>query len=212
MADKERARSDQASQLPVPSIERERERTIELLSAHFAQDNLSLEELERRMERVYRAASLPALQELTRDLPADVEGAPAQARAAVVPAAFAPQRERIVSIMAETKRSGLSQIPPRLDLLCVMSDTKLDLSGAQLSDAVTEIHLRAVMAAVHIAVPRGVRVVVQPGAFMASVNDDDAQDAPVPPGAPVVRITGRVLMSELKVTTGTAASRLPRTS
>jgi hypothetical protein len=190
---------------PVPSIEHERERTVELLSFHFAQDNLSLEELERRMERVYAARSLPALRELTLDLPSDVDAV--SARAATLPAALAPQRERIVSIMAETKRSGLAQIPARLDLLCVMSETRLDLSGAQLTAPVTEIRVRAVMAAVHIAVPRGVRVVVQPSAFMASVNDDDAQSAAIPPGAPVLRITGRVLMAELKVTTGTAASR-----
>lgn len=193
---------------PVPSLERERERTVELLSFHFAQDNLSLEELERRMAGVYAARSLPALRELTVDLPSDVDSMPS-AMGAVVPAAFAPQRERIVSIMAETKRSGLAQVPPRLDLLCIMSETKLDLSGAQLTAPVTEIHLRAVMAAVHVTVPRGVRVVVQPSAFMASVNDDDAQSIAVPPGAPVLRITGRVLMAELKVTTGTAVRRSP---
>jgi hypothetical protein len=187
---------------PVP-IERERERTVDLLSQHFAQDNLALDELERRMERVYRARSLPELHELTRDLPA----VDAPARAAVVPAAFAPQRERIVSIMAETKRSGLAQLPPRLDLVCVMSETTIDLTDTQLTAPVTEIHLRGVMAAVHIVAPRGARVVVQPSAFMASVNDSDVQSAAVPPGAPVLRITGRVIMAELKVTTGTAASR-----
>ena len=198
MADQERV------QPSVPSIERERERTIELLSLHFAQDNLSLDELERRMERVYRASSLPALQELTRDLPA--AEAPAT-RAAVTPAAFAAQHERIVSIMAETKRSGLAQVPPRLDLLCVMSDTKIDLTDSQLTAPVTEVRVRAVMAAVHVVAPPGVRVVVQPGAFMASVNDGEIQSAAVPAGAPVLRITGRVIMAELKVTTGTAASR-----
>lgn len=198
MADQERP------QPPVPSIERERERTIEMLSAHFAQDNLSLEELERRMERVYRAASVPALRELTRDLPAEPE---APARAAIVPAAFAPQRDRIVSIMAETKRSGLGQLPQRLDLLCVMSDTRIDLSDAQLTAPVTEVRVRGVMAAVHVVAPRGVRVVVQPSAFMASVNDSEVQGTALPPNAPVLRITGRVIMAELKVTTGTAASR-----
>jgi hypothetical protein len=201
-------REQQPPSPPVLSIERERERTVELLSFHFAQDNLSLEELERRMEGVYAAKSLPALRDLTIDLPSAVDATPS-ARGAVVPAAFAPQRERIVSIMAETKRSGLVQVPPRLDLLCIMSETKLDLSGAQLTVPVTEIRVRAVMATVHITVPRGVRVVVQPSAFMASVNDDDAQGEAVPPGAPVLRITGRVLMAELKVTTGTAARRLP---
>jgi hypothetical protein len=196
----------------IVSIEQLREKTIELLSYHFAQDNLSLEELESRMERVYRASSVPALREFVNDLPSEADAAPsAQAVSAPLPAAFAPQRDRIVSIMSETKRSGLAQVSPRLDLLLVMSDTKLDLSGAQLTAPVTEIHVRAVMASAHITVPRGVRVVVQAGAFMGSVTDD-TQDEPVPPGAPVVRITGRVVMAELKVATGTGSYRLPRTS
>ena len=185
------------SDLPVP-LEQERERTIDLLSRHFAYDNLSLDELERRMEQVYRAASVPALRELTKDL----QGEAAQAeerRAVAVPEAFAPERDRIVSIMAETKRRGLWRPPRRLDVWSIMSDTKLDLTEAVLASGVTEIRLRAVMAAVRIIVPPGVRVVVQPNALMSSVVDDMEDQPPVGSGAPVVRITGPVIMSELKV-------------
>ena len=82
-----------------------------------------------------------------------------------------------------------------------MSDTQLDLTEAQLPQGVTEIHLRAVMAAVKIIVPAGVRVVVQPNALMASVDyDEDLIDQPrVGSGAPVIRITGPIVMAELKV-------------
>jgi hypothetical protein len=185
------------SDLPV-SLEQERERTIELLSRHFAYDNLSLDELERRMEQVYRAASVPALRELTKDLQAEAAQAE-ERRAVAVPEAFAPERDRIVSIMAETKRRGLWRPPRRLDVWSIMSDTKLDLTEAVLASGVTEIHLRAVMAAVRIIVPPGVRVVVQPNALMSSVVDDMEDQPPVGSGAPVVRIIGPVIMSELKV-------------
>lgn len=181
------------------SLEQERERTIDLLSQHFAHDNISLEELERRMERVYRATSLPALRDITRDLPGDAE--PVEKKRAVArPDAFAPERGRIVSVMAETKRRGVWQPPKKLDLWCIMSDTRLDLTEAQLSQAVTEIHLRAVMASVRIIVPPGVRVVIQPSAFMSSVDDDVTDQPPLGTGAPVIRVTGPVVMAELKVT------------
>ena len=114
----------------VVSLERERERTIELLSQHFAYDNLTLDELEHRMELVYRAMSVPALRELTKDLPGDAPAAAAQAVA--VPDAFAPERGRIVSFMAETRRRGLWRPPRKLDLWCIMSDTRPDLTEAQL--------------------------------------------------------------------------------
>jgi uncharacterized protein DUF1707/cell wall-active antibiotic response 4TMS protein YvqF len=183
---------------PVVSLERERERTIELLSQHFAHDNLSLDELERRLEQVYRASSVPALRDLTRDLPTDAVEAQEQ-RAVAIPEAFAPEHDRIVSIMAETKRRGMWRAPKRLDVWCIMSDTTLDLTEAQLTSSVTEIHLRAVMAAVKVIVSPGVRVVVQPSAFMSSVADEIGNQPPVGSGAPVVRITGPVVMSELKV-------------
>ncbi|OYV73046.1 MAG: hypothetical protein B7Z72_03395, partial [Gemmatimonadetes bacterium 21-71-4] len=60
----------------VQALERERERIITLLSRHFANDNLSIEELETRLEMVYRAASVAEIRALASDLPA-VEGAPA---------------------------------------------------------------------------------------------------------------------------------------
>lgn len=183
---------------PVISLQRERERTIELLSQHFAHDNLSLDELESRMEQVYRAASLPALRELTKDLPTDASQAEAQ-RALALPDVFAPEKARIVSVMAETKRRGIWRPPKKLDVWSVMSDTRLDLTEAQLVAGVTEIHLRAVMASVRVIVPPGVRVVCQPAAFMSAVHDDLNDQPAVGSGAPVVRISGPVIMSELKV-------------
>jgi hypothetical protein len=89
--------------------------------------------------------------------------------------------------------------PKRLDAWCIMSDTKLDLTEAQLASGVTEIHFRALMAAVKVIVRPGVRVVVQPSAFMSSVGEDVGDQPPVGSGAPVVRITGPLIMSELKV-------------
>src|SRR5688572_16437715 len=99
---------------PVVSLERERENAIELLTHHFAQDNLSLEELEQRMERVYRALSVQALRDLTRDLPSEEKPAAPERRPAPLPSAFAPKEERIASIMTSTKRRGMFQVPPEL--------------------------------------------------------------------------------------------------
>ena len=192
------ARSD-PSQQPV-SLEREREKVIEQLSEHFSVDNLSLEELERRMALVYQASSVQSLRELTRDLPSMGEAPASVSRAAApVPAAFLPEEGRIVSVMAQTKRKGMWQPPRHLDLWCVMSETNLDLTQAQLAAGVTEIEVRAMMASVKITVPPGVRVVCQPSAFMAEVADETSNPPAVGSGAPVIRITGFVLMTELKV-------------
>ena len=181
------------------SLQGERERTIELLSRHFAQDNLSVEQLEQRIEQAYRAASVPALREVTKDLPGDAVVAPLQ-RAVAVPEEFAHEHDRIVSVMSETKRRGVWRPPKHLDAWCVMSDTVLDLTEATLAPGVTEIHLRAMMAAVKIIVPRGIRVMLQPTSVMSTLTfDEDDFDPPVGPGTPVLQITGLILMTELKV-------------
>ena len=195
------ARSD-PSQQPV-SLEREREKVVELLSQHFAYDNLALDELERRMALVYQASSIQSLRELVKDLPTAPD-APAPSRApAPVPVAFLPESGRIVSVMGQTKRKGVWQPPRDLDLWCVMSETHLDLTQAQLSPGVTEIEMFALMASVKIIVPPGVRVVCQPSAIMSTVDDETADPPPVGSGAPVIRISGPVIMTELKISVRT---------
>lgn len=195
MAKKQEPRLEPA----IVTVDGEREKTIALLSEHFAQDNLSLEELERRMEAAYKAATVPALRDLTRDLvaePATAALAPVKHVARAV-ADYPVEHERITSIMSETKRTGPWSPARKMDVWCVMSETVLDLTQAMLQPGVTEIRLHGLMASIKVIVGPGVRVVLQASALMASVSDETVDPPAVGSGAPVVRITGRVIMSEL---------------
>lgn len=186
-------------ELPV-SLDRERERTIALLGDHFAQDNLSLEELEHRIEEAYRARDLPALRDLLKDLPSAEETATlAPRQSASTPEIFAREGGRIVSLLSQTRRRGVWHVPRSLDVWSVMSETHLDLTQAVLSPGVTELDIHGIMTSVKIVVPPGARVVMQAGSFMSEVHDLTDDPPPVGSGAPVVRITGFVLMAELKV-------------
>lgn len=179
-------------------IEVQRERAIELLSRHFAHDNLSLDELERRIELAYHARGTAELEDLTRDLPADAAEAQSR-RAAPLPAAFAPEEERILSVMTETKRRGMWRPARQTELWSVMSDTLLDLTEAALTPGVTEFEIFAMMTSVKVIVPPGVRVVVQTSSVMSTVSDESIEPPSVGSGAPVIRLTGFALMSEIKV-------------
>jgi hypothetical protein len=198
VADDAKRRGDQRDR-PVLPLARERERTIELLSEHFAEDNLSMDELERRIEQAYQAASVSALRELTDDLPTGAASAVAPRRGAAQPEIFSVESDRIVSILGATKRRGVWRPARHLDVWSIMSEMHLDLTEALLPPGVTEIHVRAVMAQVKVIVPPGVRVVAQPSAFMAEVSDETVDPPAVGSDAPVVRIIGPVFMSELKV-------------
>src|SRR5690242_12986246 len=117
---------------PIVSLTDERERVIQQLSEHFANDRLSLEELESRMELAYKATSLGDLQRLTADLPSTAAAAVAVPLLSEEIVALAPDRERVWSLMSETRRGGGWVVPQRLDLLAVMSDTTIDLTQAAL--------------------------------------------------------------------------------
>jgi len=189
---------------PVPSLSQLRERAIEQLSAHFAQDDLTLEELERRIERAYRAENAVELDALTADLRAraTLPSPPRLAQQTEVSRARTdvgtPEYDRILAVMSETRRTGMWSVPQRLDLVSIMSDTRIDLSSAELPDGVVDLHVRAVWTSLKIILPPGLRVVNRMSAFMASVNND-ADEVAAPAGGPVVRLTGLALMAEVKL-------------
>lgn len=187
-------RQDDALALPL-SVQRER--AIELLSRHFAHDVITLDELERRIEKAYQARSGAELADLTRDLPADA-GASGAVLPTPTPRPYAAETDRIVSIMTEAKRSGVWRPARDLSVWSIMSETRLDLTDAALGKGVTEIRLMAVMTSFRVTIPPGVRLLAQVDSFMSSLSDESAEPLDGS-DAPVVRLTGFALMSEIKV-------------
>lgn len=190
-------------QRPILSLADQRERVIQQLSEHFANDRLSLDELESRMELAYKAASVADLQRLTADLPSGTAvPVPAPTPAEVLPA-LAPDRDRIFAVMSETSRRGAWVVPQRLDLLAVMADTTIDLTQAALPTGIIDIHIRSVCAAVKIVVPPGLQVVNRLSSLMGSVSGGAEPNEAAGAGGgwtqgTVIRLTGWALMAEVK--------------
>ena len=190
------------------SLSDERERIIQQLSEHFANDRLSLDEMESRMELAYKASSIGELQRLTADLPSPAAAAvpallPAEAELQEVPR----DRERMFSVMSETSRRGAWLVPQRLDLLAVMSDTTIDLTQAALPTGIIDIHVRSMWAAVKIVVPPGLQVVNRVSSVMSSVHGggepSDAEERAATDSSgwrqgTVVRLSGWALMAEVQ--------------
>ncbi len=180
------------------ALERERERVVTLLSRHFANDRLDMEDLETRLELAYRAQSVAEVRALVSDLPdPDAPASPAAVRPAPPPSQSV--RRRMLSILSAHVRRGVWIPPQELDLVAVMSDTHLDLREAQLSAGITEIRVRAWWAAVRITVPPGVHVMTELQPVLASLNDRTGDGPPAPRGAPVIRISGWAVMSDVAV-------------
>lgn len=183
----------------VVSLADERERVIQQLSDHFAADRLTLEELESRIESAYKASTAAELQGLTADLP---EPAAVASIAADAPMLL-PDRDRIISIMSETRRHGAWLVPQRLGVLALMSDATIDLTQATLPAGIIDIHVRSMWAAVKLLVPPGVQVVSRVSSLMGSVHGggepDQSSGATPWRAGTVVRLTGWALMAEVHV-------------
>jgi len=187
-------------QRPLVSLADERERVVQQLSDHFANDRLSLEELETRIELAYKASSTADLQRLTADLPS-VAASPVPAPLPADETVMAPDRERLFSVMSETRRRGGWIVPQRLDLIALMSDTTIDLTQAALPTGIIDIHVRSICAAVKIVVPPGIQVVSRLSSLMSSIRGSGEPN--VGGGeewktGTVVRLSGWALMAEVQ--------------
>ena len=196
------------SSFPIASLARAREQKINELSTHFANDDLSLEDLERRIERVYKAASVVELEEITADLRQAVAPPPESQSLStpgskIVTSAYRAAEARILALMSSTRRVGRWAVPQRLDVVAIMSDTKLDFTHAVMPDGITDIHLRAVMSSCKLVVPPNVRVINETHSVMSTVRSRADEllpdDAPASRSSPVIRLTGIALMADVKV-------------
>ncbi|MEO7087086.1 MAG: LiaF domain-containing protein [Gemmatimonadaceae bacterium] len=200
--------------LPIPALSRAREQKISELSTHFANDDLTLEDLEKRIEQVYKAANVTELEAITADLHPAPVSPDQQGRAdrgsfgaSQSPAPlYQRARERVLAIMSSTRRVGRWAVPQELDVLAVMSDTKIDMTNALLPPGVIDVNVRAVMCAFKLIVPPNVQVVNEMHSFMADVRSKadgfSPSGLPARANASIIRLTGLALMAEVKVIVG----------
>ena len=177
-----------------------RERVIQTLTNAFANDQLTVAELEERLEKAYRATTADDAMALIAGLPQP--GAPgaivAQGAPPMIEARRAP--ERFFSIMSSQARRGVWTVPRELETVAIFSDTTIDLTHATLPPDIVDINVSVLFANMVIVVPPGTRVVNRVGAFAANVESEPSLDlAPMKPGSPVIRITGNALFANVEI-------------
>ncbi len=210
--------SDASGEAHVAPSANDREAVMSALGDAYAADQLELDELERRMARVYRATSHEALAEVLaglgrREVVPRPSAAPRQperprsvgemairdARAMEYGAAvvarpeIVPLRAAVVAIMGGSERKGAWVVPKLVRCIAVMGGVDLDMREAQFGEGVTEIEIFAMFGGVDITVPTGVRVETTGIGIMGGFSVTGA-DADPGPDAPVLRISGAAIM------------------
>jgi hypothetical protein len=182
-------------------IEADRERVIETLCAHFAHDNLDTQELELRFEHAYKAHTSAELRALVAGLPALPPEVLASPLYGVAPASQAgPAEKRHLVLMSNVRKKG--QWTPARDnkVTCVMGSATFDLREASILEGETHFELKVVMGEVELIVPPGVRVEADGFAIMGEFDDAHSAEG-ARPDAPVVRVTGTVVMGAARIRT-----------
>lgn len=193
-----------------------RQAAIDALCEHFANDAMSVEEFERRVDLAHRAATADDLRELLVDLPGG--GVPAAAGGATAPPAPSPeahaaqapvpfkagalqhrkQQEFVVAILGGANRRG-KWSPARFNYsVAFMGGTEFDFREAVLPRGVTELRVFTMMGGVEIIVPPGVNVESH-GIGILGGFDHLTDVATEDPDAPTLRITGVAFMGGVEI-------------
>ena len=192
---------------PPVALNRARERTVQALSEHFAQDHIAVEELETRLDMCYRATALEELEVLTSDLPMlrpSTDVVPTQDAVPAVRASVDPASVRdtqvAVAIMSGNSRKGSWSPPRHLYAVAVMGGMELDFREARFPPGETEVTIFSVMGGAEIIVPPGLPVRSNVVAIMGGFEQVDQAPDDLPPDAPRLKVNGFVLMGGVDMT------------
>ena len=157
-----------------------RERVIEQLKRHYANDELTEAEFESRLKEAYAARSVADLDNIVADLPSPI----------------APRADNTINaIMSGQERKMAGLMPSEVSVKSRLGYVELDLRDATFAPGVTTIDVRSFMGYVEIHLPAGVRVESHGhalfGYFALKGLDEDSQS--------VVRITGRAICGYAEV-------------
>lgn len=195
---------------PPPALKERREIAINTLIAHFADDRLSVEEFESRLDLAHRALTAAELEALVADLPAiHPDGPPTVAPRSVPAAATTPptptvprdevrQSQTLVAIMGGVERKGHWTPARRTYVVAMMGGAVLDLREARLAEGDTEIVIFTMWGGVEVIVAPGMKVDASGIAIMGGF-EHHIPEASVDPRTPCVKISGLAFMGGVEL-------------
>lgn len=184
-----------------------RQQAIDALVEHFANDALSVEEFEQRVDRAHKAESMDEIQKLLMDLPSgdlpvrreDVASTAVERAQASVPASRVKERGFMVAALGGVERKG-RWIPARQNYaISVLGGVCLDFREALLPPGETEVWIFTALGGAEIIVPPGLTVESDGVAILGGFEHrEDAVLSP-DPDAPVLRLHGLAIMGGVEV-------------
>lgn len=167
----------------------DRDRAVEVLNEAAAQERLTFDELEARLDLVYSAKTFTDLQAVVEDLPSTqvrdrrIGGTPGSAVS--------------VGTLSLARRGGPWVLPPVHTTVAIWGGTQLDLTRARFTRPSTVVRAFVCLGAVEIIVPDDITVHLEGLGLLGSFYGDAPEG---PPGCPVVRVTGVAIWGTVRLT------------
>lgn len=199
------------------ALSKVRQATIDRLCERFAEDRLSMDDFERRLDLAHRATTTRQLAALVAGFPpaapqpaggdtASASPARRNLPANVVPPERVPSRQFMAGVLGASTRGGVWVAPREMYAVALMGGVELDFREAGFGPGVTEVTVFAMWGGVDVIVPPGLQVECNGvgilGAFERESDElADASMVSPDPGSPVLRVNGVALMGGVDVST-----------
>ncbi|MBT3325365.1 MAG: DUF1707 domain-containing protein [Gemmatimonadales bacterium] len=184
-----------------------RQVTIDALCEHFANDIMSVEEFEQRVDAAHSAKSVEDLKELLQDLPGgNLPSVPQQVAVPapapmVLAAAPVKDREFVVAVLGGSAKKGRWSPARKNIAVAVMGGAELDFRDAVMGPGITELQVHTMWGGVEVIVPPGLHVESHGIAILGAFEHAGDNIHTTDPHAPTLRITGIACMGGVHVTT-----------
>jgi hypothetical protein len=176
----------------------DRERVAEVLREAAGDGRLTMDELDERLDAVYKAKTYAELEPITHDLPAT--GTPAiPAAAAADPTRFGGEATSsgAFAILGGFSRRGDWTVPKEFTAFCFMGGGEIDMRDAKFAEREVNIHIVAIMGGCEVIVPEDATVRVTGVGIMGAFEHSGAGSGS--PGGPVITINGLAFMGGVDV-------------
>lgn len=187
-------------------LQRAQDVAVGALASAFAEDDLTLDEYEARLDRCYRAGTIAEVRDVVADLPevpdvgSTAEPAAGRAGAGRQPAEVdRANHDLVLAVLSGVKRSGRWTPPRHVHAVAVMGGAELDFREARFPEGETTVNVLAVMGGVDIVVPPGLRVECSGIPLMGGFERLDQDGDPEVGAGAVLRIRGVACMGGVDV-------------
>lgn len=185
------ANGEPAEQVGRRARDTDRDTAIEALTTAAGHGEISLEELDERIEAASRARTIEELRRLIADITQPTGGALGTPRIA--------QTARLATSHGHVNRLGVWQVPERIDLELGHAASALDFRSSPLPAAGVDIHISAMQSSIRILLPRDMRIDFESlGLHSSKALDRRRGETHLQPFARI-RVSGDLFQSTFKV-------------